>query len=103
MCTGAATVLVDGVCEPDARAEMGPGVPFAEAREATAWRSAEVSWELGVVLGFCGATGGVAAGVALVGWRYMASMVGRREAPKGVDKKSDGRSGRIGYCQNELE
>lgn len=69
------------------------GVALA-ARDATACRRADVSWGLGWPAGICG---GVAADVAPVGRRNMASMVGRREAPKGVERKSAGRSSSRGY------
>lgn len=80
-------MLVDGVCEPEPEAAEEAPLTLA-AREATAWRRADVSCGFGV----CGVTGVVAAGVAPVGRRNMASMVGRREAPNGVERKSAGRS-----------
>lgn len=89
-------MVVDGVCdpepEPEPEAVVGEPLALAAARDATAWRSADASCGFGVCCGTCGVTGLGAAGVSPVGRRNMASMVGRRDAPNGVERKSAGRS-----------
>lgn len=63
------------------------GVPPETAWEATPWRRADArsGFEIGGAL--------VDDGAPAVGRRYILSIVGRRAAPKGVDRKSVGRSG----------
>ena len=85
-CMGAATVVVEGVPAPDPDADNA-GAPDA-ARSATACRRADVRSGFGAACAGGAAKGGAPA----VGRLNMASMVGRRAAPKGVDKKSAGRS-----------
>ena len=74
--------------------------PEEYAWEATAWRRAEARAGLGEAeaaalrvsgagICICGVAAGAAPGT---GRRNMASMVGRKAAPKGVERKSEGRS-----------
>lgn len=84
---GAVRVCVAGVGEPFV---AGVGVPFVAAREATAWRRAEASWGLGDADAAAGE--GVAGAAPGAGRRYILSIVGRRAAPNGVERKSAGRS-----------
>ena len=89
--------------------ELGVGAesePVEYACAATACRSAEASAGLGAAdAACCSAVGdGAAGGVGTlpgVGRRNIASMVGRRAAPKGVERKSEGRSARIGCVSQE--
>ena len=89
--------------------ELGVGAesePVEYACEATACRSADASAGLGAADAACcsavgeGAAGGVGA-LPGVGRRNIASMVGRRAAPKGVERKSEGRSARIGCVSRQ--
>ena len=73
------------------------GVGGAWAWVATAWRSDDARGASRPRPAFCAETGGGMEGVGALGdgRRYIASMVGRRAAPKGVDRKSLGRSNSV--------
>ena len=96
MWMGAATVELPGAGErgSDVGAESEP---VEYAWEATACSRAEARAGLGDADAACwraaglGAGGGVGAAPG-VGRRNIASIVGRRAAPKGVERKSEGRS-----------
>lgn len=96
MWMGPATVELPGAGERGR--EVGADrEPVEYACAATAWRSADASAGLGEADAACwsafgeGAMGGVGAAPG-TGRRNIASIVGRRAAPKGVERKSEGRS-----------
>lgn len=96
---GEASVCVAGAgVEGDVGAGVGSwnwlGLALEAARDATAWRRVDAKSGLD-------AGGAPAGGIApATGRRYMLSIVGRRAAPNGVDRKSVGRSE---YCVNTIK
>lgn len=87
---------------PGAEVPAEDGV-VEKAREETAWRSCDARAGFGGAVAVADAASGVGLNMAGVGVapatgrRNMASMVGRSAAPKGVDRKSEGKSGCRGY------
>ena len=102
MCIAPATVALPFALEPREGIDAGVGAerePVEYACDATAWRSAEASAGLGeadsAALRVSGAgIWGMAGPAPGTGRRNIASIVGRRAAPKGVERKSEGRSGK---------
>ena len=100
MCTGAETVFVDEdiCCCTGAEGPAPFGAEGEKAWLATAWRREAASAGFGDALTAACAAAGVGCKVAGVGAvpgagrRNMLSMVGRKAAPKGVERKSEGRS-----------
>ena len=101
---GAATVEL---ADAGARgAEVGADMePDAYAWDATAWRRADASAGSGDTAGASWSAAGLGAGEGVgvapgVGRRNIASIVGRRAAPNGVERKSEGRSDFIREDEN---